>query len=666
MKWLHRLGAILLVPPLVAAEPSGSVLAPTVVTARSPVDEEGRQERVKDALESPGNNTVIDRETIEKSASDSVADLLEFQAGVPSRSFTGSSEIGVPVLRGFAEGAQLRTLVLLDGLPLNRDDLAVSPWSQVPLGSLEDIRVLRGGRTVRYGSGATAGVISLTTRQGNSNPGGTIETRFGSDDSYRQRLAFTMPAAGWTLAGQGNFFQTDGFRENSARENTGLNLSLTSPANGSVSGRLILSANESAFQDPGPLTRMRFEDDPTQSSRDGDQVETRSLRMAPTLDWKLSPALTLSTRASGFFREREITFRGSSSETESQNYDFESVLRWEREPLVVEAGARGRFGELDYSRTQKIASREETQLANLARDTLGAFVLANLDVGERWDFTAGASWDRYELEVDARNPDDPAAGEKNFSGTASNGDWSFEFGAEYELTANSQLWFRYDRPLRFPVLDEVAFYQGFPSDPPFNAELQPEKGHSVETGYRYEGDFLRASVTGFSQWLEDEIAFDAFENRNENLEDTWRLGGELALGVEGEHWRLQTNYTYTLARFQSGTDEGRRVPLVPRHTVTGSIEWLPTESVTLAMEGSYLSESPDGNDRGDSAQFLDFAPLEERTLWNLRASWEVTDSWTLFGRLDNVFDEQYASSKFSGGYYPGPGRQVSVGGRYEF
>jgi outer membrane receptor protein involved in Fe transport len=384
------------------------------------------------------------------------------------------------------------------------------------------------------------------------------------------------------------------------------------------------------------------------------------------LDWELAPDLTLSTRASGFFREREITFRGSSSDNESQNYDFESVLRWDRAPLVVEAGARGRFGELDYSRTQRIASREETQLADLSRNTLGAFVLASLEVGERWDFTAGASWDRYELEVEARSPDDVTDPEKNFSGTSRDQDWSFELGAEYELSANSELWFRYDRPLRFPVLDEIAFYQGFPSDPPFNAGLRPEKGHSVETGYRYADEILRANLTGFSQWLQDEIAFDAFANRNENLEDTWRLGGEVGLGVECEHWRLQTNYTYTLARFQSGTDDGRRVPLVPRHTVTGSLEWLPTERVTLAVEGSYLSGSPDGNDRGEAAQFLDFAPLEERTLWNLRASWEVTDSWTLFGRLDNVFDEQYASSKFSGGYYPGPGRKVSVGGRYEF
>ena len=76
----------------------------------------------------PGNTHTITEEVIAELASNSIADLLEFEAGVSSLSFFGSNQVSSPVLRGFGEGGQLRTKVLVDGLSIGRDDLAVTPF----------------------------------------------------------------------------------------------------------------------------------------------------------------------------------------------------------------------------------------------------------------------------------------------------------------------------------------------------------------------------------------------------------------------------------------------------------------------------------------------------------------------------------------------------------
>jgi len=50
------------------------------------------------------------------------------------------------------------------------------------------------------------------------------------------------------------------------------------------------------------------------------------------------------------------------------------------------------------------------------------------------------------------------------------------------------------------------------------------------------------------------------------------------------------------------------------------------------------------------------------TLENLK----LREDLTVFCRVNNVFDRSFATVAFSGGFFPAPGRQVLVGGKYEF
>ena len=113
--------------------------------------------------------TVIDRESIEMSGENSIADLLRnttFNSFGSFRPQSGSSaqNFGSVSLRGLGSS---RTLVLIDGRRFPK-----SPFSgtgqdinAIPIGAVERIEILSDGASAVYGSDAIGGVINIITRK---------------------------------------------------------------------------------------------------------------------------------------------------------------------------------------------------------------------------------------------------------------------------------------------------------------------------------------------------------------------------------------------------------------------------------------------------------------------------------------------------------------------
>ena len=74
-------------------------------------------------------------------------------------------------LRAIAPSGAGRTLVTLDGVPLNDPFGGWVIWSQVPTGSLSGLDIVRGAGAGPYGAGALTGVIQLRER----DAGWTVE-----------------------------------------------------------------------------------------------------------------------------------------------------------------------------------------------------------------------------------------------------------------------------------------------------------------------------------------------------------------------------------------------------------------------------------------------------------------------------------------------------------
>lgn len=113
---------------------------------------------------------VITADDIARSPASSVTELLATQANLTVHSFYGDDKKSTVDMRGMGDTATSNLLVIVDGEQLNEMDLSGADLSTLSLAQIERIEVLRGGGAVRFGPGAVAGVINITTRRPQAGP----------------------------------------------------------------------------------------------------------------------------------------------------------------------------------------------------------------------------------------------------------------------------------------------------------------------------------------------------------------------------------------------------------------------------------------------------------------------------------------------------------------
>ncbi|MBK1832463.1 TonB-dependent receptor [Roseibacillus ishigakijimensis] len=644
---------------------SGALLPGQVSLPPSTVAAVAEEEGLTDSLAFPGSGESFGREELQDSRSDSVLSFLSAQAGVPFLSVYGNSRSGSPVMRGFGDGSLRKTLILLDGLPLNRPDLSSPEWGRVPLESLESVSVLRGSRTVRYGSAALAGVIALQTEAGPVERGGELSAYLGSESTRSGALSLQAPLAegAWTFRGED--YRSAGYRDHSGREEGSFSLSLQHSSGPAVESRLAFSASEVRFENPGGLGFDRFQSDPRQSAvyvtgfEDLYVTERRTSQLDGLLRWQGAGAWQGSARASGSWEERLINEGGFFADNEVGQGQGEMVGEWKGARLELEGGVRWRAERLQFRGYSDQERQLPRQRAELARESAALFLLGRYELGGGWSLRAGASGEGYQLRADSRGLGAFPSPEETFSEKGRELQWAAEAALEYEFAPESSAWLRYERVYRFPLLDEIAGYQGFLLDVPFNAALEPEWGHSVEAGFSAQWGLLQGGMALFGTWLEDEIAFQ--DNLNRNLAATARIGGELFAQWEGERWRADLRYHWTEARLREGEFADRELPLVPRHSLFGNLAFAPAADWEVSLGGQFLSSSWQGDDFGNEGQ-----RLPARAVFHLGVDWQLSEDCLLYGKVTNLLDRHYASYAAATQFYPAPGRQWQCGLRLRF
>ena len=168
-----------------------------------------RSERTLDTL--PVSVSVITRQEIRQSPETAVDDLLREVPGivVPVSSslveYPTRSTISMHGLGG------TRTLVLLDGVPINDPLTGTVPWSKIPLATVDHIEVVRGGAASLFGNYAMGGTINIFTRPA-ADDELTGKVEYGSNNTRRADVAVGEAVApGLTLGLAANVFDTDGY-----------------------------------------------------------------------------------------------------------------------------------------------------------------------------------------------------------------------------------------------------------------------------------------------------------------------------------------------------------------------------------------------------------------------------------------------------------------------
>jgi len=603
------------------------------------------------------DTTVIDREAIEQSGAAAIPQLLEQEANVLVRGQGGNASDGQISMRGFGENSHLRVLVLVDGHKANRPDMGGIDWQTLPLSNIEKIEVIRGGQNVLYGNHALSGVVKITTRRG-EDAGLQLDAAVGSFGYYSGSASYGGTVGDADFLGGLQYMTYDGYRENSETESTTFNASAGWYVNDTDTLTLRASGGKSYLQFPGSLTYQQMQSDPLQSRNAGDEFSDAWNGQATLLyeterDWGAA-----RMNAGANFINRENSISGIYNQNDLLGFSLAPRARFGTEDDFWMAGFDLFYDLLDQDNYRDPAQTIKKSWADISRLTAAPYLFVQRTFSEKTILNGGARYEyagtdnRY-VEYDWFGAPDPS---KSQDGRVEKNGWAAEISLSQKITDTLEVFTGYDRVYRYPTLDETASYQGYPLADPLNENLDPEQGNNFEMGSTFENSNWKVSLTGFYLMLENEIAFDDVANLNRNIGETRRAGLEPELAWKNEWYGASTRWTFVDARFNGGINDGNRVPLVPWAYGVVSAWVDPVRRLRLTATYTWVSEQTQGNDEANSAREMDAYGLV-----GLRANLMLPQGINLYALVDNLLDETYAYTAYSGGYYPGSGRSFRAG-----
>lgn len=167
--------------------------------------------------------SVITKEQIEKNSGKTVAQLLNEQAGITlNGAMNNAGSVQTLYMRGGSPG---RTLILMDGIPLNEPSTITADFdlNLFSINDVERIEVSRGAQSTLYGSDAIAGVVNIITVKKDANKPFNVKATISQGNYGTSRNNFQA----WGKAGKLSYstrfarLSTNGF--SSAHDSTGTN-----------------------------------------------------------------------------------------------------------------------------------------------------------------------------------------------------------------------------------------------------------------------------------------------------------------------------------------------------------------------------------------------------------------------------------------------------------
>jgi iron complex outermembrane recepter protein len=184
----------------------------TVTASRVPVD--GRTQAV--------SIPVISAADIAASSARTLQDLLSTQSGISVINTTCSSDNAIVDLRGFGMTGASNTLIMIDGVRKNDNDLSAPSLGVIPLSQVERVEIVRGSGSVQYGGGTTGGVINVISKKYQDEPVAASATVKAGNYGLRQTDAsIALNNEHVSVNAFMQSLHTDNYRENNKKRREG-------------------------------------------------------------------------------------------------------------------------------------------------------------------------------------------------------------------------------------------------------------------------------------------------------------------------------------------------------------------------------------------------------------------------------------------------------------
>ncbi|WP_162305994.1 TonB-dependent receptor plug domain-containing protein [Oleisolibacter albus] len=582
--------AAVLAPGAAAAQSSDSLSEIVVTATRRPTP----LNQVGSAI------TVVTAEEIESSQRTQVLDVLARTPGVSISRTGGLGASSAVRIRGSDTG---QVKVLIDGVEVNDPSGAGNDFdfSAMTTAGIERIEVLRGPQSALYGNDAMGGVINIITKQADGPVRVNGLAEYGAFDT--RRIQGTVAGRVGTVSGSFNaaWVKSDGFsRVAAGGENDGaeaLNLS----------GRLgTVIADTVRLNLSGGYEDMDSDFDPS-TSQDGPASQKKKVLHGSAsagfdlLDGRWSHTLTLSgSDTDRDFDEPLGYYRYSTYDGSRTGLDYQTELKL-RSADVLTAGASR---EWEKAKNTSTISGVKTTGTDAEVHTDAVFAQYQLAVTDAVFITGGV-----------RHDDNSRFGGKTTGRIA----------ASWSLPTGTRLRASYGTAAKAPSL-----YQLF--DPDYgNRDLKTETSKGIDAGVVQ--SFLDGRIeleAGVFHTDYDNLI--AFTSGYVNIAKAKTKGVELAATLRPLDW-LDLSGNYTLLDTEDPATN-RALPRRPRHTVNLSAAVRPLAGTEIGTDLRYVSRQ---RDRASASAPI----LDSYTVVDLRVSQQVTDAVSVFGRVENLFDENY-------------------------
>jgi iron complex outermembrane receptor protein len=608
--------------------------------------------------------TVITRDQIEAANARTVAEVLTSIGAVHTRDSSGQPNPQLD-LRGFGVAGDQNTLVLVNGQRISENELQPANIASIPIGSVERIEIVRSGGAVLYGGGATGGTINIITRsQAPDSRSGHVLIGAGSYEASAAEASLGMAgnSLGFDLSVRRS--DSENYRDNNALKQDTVAGSLRFIGE---RDRITLGFG-SDLQDarlPGALTAAQIAANRRQTAfpDDNASLDTRfaSLAWTRTLE-------NIEFTADGSYRERESSgvISGGSSQAMGRTLLFSPRARisgtifGQRNSLVV----GGDWQDWDFDSLTVFPGFDSD--ATSIQKNAAVFLQDTFHAGTRTAVTVGARAQRSLTEINERDTFTPAStAGKTVHPNA------YEVALRHAVADQLNMSVRVGNSFRLATVDENRGQ---------TTPLEPQTSRDREVALEYGNVERNIRLTAYRLDVSNEIHFLAIPGTpflafgsNVNLPPTRHEGIEL----EG-HMRVASNlqllarYEYLRARFRegiyAGVDiSGNEIPLVPKHLVSVTAMWQPTQQWNLVGVVRYVGEQRFDNDQSNT--FPSKMPAYTATDFKVT---RAIGRWRLSAQVNNLFGKEYFSYGIRNGAgtsynaYPAPERNFFVTAEYHF
>jgi outer membrane receptor protein involved in Fe transport len=259
-------------------------------------------------------------------------------------------------------------------------------------------------------------------------------------------------------------------------------------------------------------------------------------------------------------------------------------------------------------------------------------------------------------------------------GTALNGNHTFSrfnpmIGGTYKITPELTAYAGYSEANRAPTPLELACADParpciiaafLVADPP----LKQVVSRTVEAGFRGTKELnigtLGWKVGAFRATNADDIlAIPSPELQGfgyfQNVGRTRRQGIEAQINLTSKTLQLYASYALVDARFLDALKvgshspfadangnvqvlPGNRIPAIPRNRIKAGIDYSVTDAFKIGGDALFVASQYFAGDESNQAQ-----RLPSYAVFNLHTSYQIDKTFQIYGRVDNIFDNRYAT-----------------------